>query len=175
MNTDTPVFVLTDAVKAEIDRWVKKYPEGKQQSAVVEALFLAQDQNGGWLSDAALKAVADYLKIPVVAACEAASFYDMFHLQPVGKHKISICTNVPCALRGAGQLVDAVQSRLGVGLNQTTDDGLFTIKEVECMAACIGAPMCQVNDRAYHENLTPESLVALIDTLAAQEGNNNED
>lgn len=161
-------FVLADAVTKEIDRWIEKYPPEQKKSALVKALLLAQDQNGGWLSDAAMNAVADYLEVPHIVAYEAATFYDMYNLKPIGKNKISVCTNVSCMLRGSDDIIDCLKERLKINVGETTPDGLFTITEVECMAACAGAPMCQVNDKDYHENLTPQKMSALIDQLAQE-------
>lgn len=158
-------FVLSDSVKKEIDHWIKKYPPDQKKSALVKALLLAQDQNGGWLSDMAMNAVADYLDVPHIVAYEAATFYDMYNLKPIGKNKISVCTNVACMLRGSEEIIDCLKERLNINVGETTKDGLFTVTEVECMAACAGAPMCQINDKAYHENLTPEKMLALIDKL----------
>lgn len=163
------MFTFSEAAKKEIDHWVAKYPSGRQQSAVVAALFVAQRENGNWLSDAAMEAVADYLQIPKIVVFEAATFYDMFNLKPTGKHKISVCTNVSCQLRGSDELVACLKSRLGIVPGETTPDGLFSLREVECMAACTGAPMCQIDDKRYHENLTPEKMLALIDAMIAQE------
>ena len=158
-------MILDAAIKKEIDRWVAKFPKGKQRSAVVEALLLAQAKNGGWLNEPAMDEVAAYLDLARIEVYEVATFYDMFELAPVGQHKIAICTNVSCMLTGANELVDAAKKRLGIGFGETTKDGKFYLREVECLAACVGAPMCQIDDQAYHENLTPESIVALIDTL----------
>ena len=159
------IFILSESVKKEIDRWIRKYPPDQKRSAVVISLLLAQEQHGGWLSHAAMNAVADYLEMPRIIAYEAATFYDMLNLKPIGKNKISICTNVSCMLRGSDDIVACLQKRLGINLGETTKDGLFTLKEVECMAACGGAPMCQINDKNYHENLTPEKMLAIIDVL----------
>jgi NADH-quinone oxidoreductase subunit E len=169
MTVSTQPFVLSDDVKKEIDRWVAKYPKGKQQSAVVEALFLAQHQNGGYLSDAAMNAVAEYLTLPPIVVYEAATFYDMFNLKPIGKHKISVCTNVSCMLRGSSDLMKAIKNRLNISSGETTIDGMWTVKEVECMAACAGAPMCQIDDKKYHEHLTAEKMVSLIDAVESEE------
>jgi len=158
-------FVLSDPVKKEIDRWIEKYPPDQKKSAIVKALLLAQEQNGGWLSDVAMNAVADYLDVPHIVAYEAATFYDMYNLKPIGKNKISVCTNVPCMLRGSDEIIDCLKKRLQINVGETTKDGLFTIKEVECMAACAAAPMCQINDKKYHEHLTPEKMLGLIDRL----------
>ncbi len=156
---------LSDTVKQQIDHWLKKFTPEQQRSVVVEALLLVQDQNGGWLSEPAMDAVADYLKLARIEVYEVATFYDMFELAPVGQHKIAICTNISCQLRGSEEIVLAVKKRLGVGPGQTTKDGKFFVRETECLGACIGAPMCQIDDKNYHENLTPEKMVALIDAL----------
>lgn len=158
-------FVLSDPVKKEIDHWITKYPPDQKKSAIVKALLLAQEQNGGWLSDIAMNAVADYLEVPHIVAYEAATFYDMYNLKPIGKNKISVCTNVACMLRGSDDIIDCLKNRLHINVGETTKDGLFTITEVECMAACAAAPMCQINDKKYHENLTPEKMLGLIDQL----------
>jgi NADH-quinone oxidoreductase subunit E len=157
--------MLDNESKQKIDHWIAKYPADKKRSAVTAALLIVQEKNGGWLSDAMLNAVAEYLNLARIEVYEVATFYDMFELKPVGQHKISVCTNVACMLRGADALVAALKTRLGIDLGQTTPDGKFFLREVECMGACVGAPMCQVDDKHYHENLTPDSLVALIDRL----------
>lgn len=158
-------FVISASVRDEIDRWLKKYPPNQKPSAVVPALFLVQQQNGGWLSTEAIHAVAEYLGMPPIAAYEVATFYDMYHLQPIGKNKIGVCTNVPCLLRGSTDIVACLQKRLGISLGETTKDGLFTLRELECMGACVGAPMCQVNDQTYYENLTPQKMLFIVDQL----------
>ncbi|OGT68431.1 MAG: NADH dehydrogenase [Gammaproteobacteria bacterium RIFCSPHIGHO2_12_FULL_45_9] len=162
-------FEIAPEVKAEIDLWVAKYPEGCHQSALIAALLLVQQQNGGWLSNSAIQATANYLNLPEITAFEAATFYDLYHLEPIGKHKISVCTNLSCTLRGSDELLACLRQRLGIGPDETTTDGRYTIREVECLAACAGAPMCQVDDQAYHENLTPEKLNALLDQLDAND------
>ena len=159
------LFVISDSVKTEIDRWIEKYPPDQKRSAVVAAALLVQEQNEGWISEAAMKAVAEYLEIPPIVVYEVVSFYDMYNTQPIGKNKIGVCTNVACSLRGSDEIVDCLKKRLGVGMGETTDDGLFTLREMECMAACAGAPMCQVNDKQYHEKLTPEKMLGIIDQL----------
>lgn len=162
-RTDT--FLLSDNVKTEIDHWLSKYPADQRRSAIVASLLLAQKQNGGWLSDAVMDAVADYLKIPRVEAYEVATFYDMYNLKPIGKHKISVCTNISCMLRGSDKIVAALKECLGIGLNETTADGKFSLCESECLAACGGAPMCQIDDKEYIENLTPEKIVKMLDKI----------
>lgn len=165
MRVTTETFIISEANQKEIDQWLTKYPKDQKRSAIITALLLVQKQNGGWLSDAAMNAVADYLQLPPIAVYEIATFYDMYYLEPIGKHKISICTNVPCMLMGSDKIVACAKKRLGIEFNQTTADGLFFLQEMECMAACGGAPMCQVDDQHYHENLTEEKMLALIDDL----------
>lgn len=165
MSVTTNIFIITDTIKKQIDRWLTQYPPDQKRSAIITALLLVQKHNGGWLSEAAINAVADYLEIPQIAAYEVATFYDMYHLKPIGKHKISICTNVACMLMGSDKVVACVEKRLGIHLGETTADGLFTLQEMECMAACGGAPMCQIDDQEYHENLTEEKMLVLVDDL----------
>jgi len=158
-------FVISDSNKAKIDHWLVKYPPEQKRSAVVPALLYIQEQNDGWLSEAAMDAVAEYLGLPRIMIYEVATFYDMFELKPIGKHKINICTNLSCMLRGCDEIILCLRRRLGIGLGETTKDRQFTLRESECLAACGGAPMCQVNDREYHENLTPEKMLTIIDRL----------
>jgi NADH-quinone oxidoreductase subunit E len=155
---------LNTASLTELDSWIAKYPEGRQMSAVMAGLRIAQDQNGGWLSDELIEAVAVYLDMEPIEAYEVATFYSMYERDPVGRHKISVCTNISCMLRGSDEVVSHLESRLGIKLGQTTADGEFTLKEVECLGACVNAPMMQVG-RQYHENLTPELLDSIIDNL----------
>jgi len=159
------MFELSADNKKKIDHWLTKYPPEQKRSAIVAALLYAQEQNHGWLSDEAMNAVANYLGLAHIEAYEVATFYDMFELQPVGKHLIRVCTNVPCMLRGSEQIVKCLHERLGVGLGETSADGKFTLREAECMAACANAPMCQVDDKAYHVDLTPEKMLAIINEL----------
>lgn len=169
MTTETEKFQLSEAAKRHIDHWLAKYPPEQRQSAVVEALFVAQAENDNWLSEAAMNAVAEYLQLAPIVVYEAASFYDMFNLKPIGKHKIALCTNISCMLRGSEKITACLKQRLGIGLGETTADGMFTLKEVECMAACANAPMCQVDDKEYVVDLTPEKMLAVIDELVAKE------
>lgn len=158
-------MILSDETKKHIDHWITKYPAEQKRSAVVSALLAAQEQNGGWLNEAAMDAVANYLELSRIEVYEVATFYDMFELKPVGQHKIAVCTNVSCMLCGSEDILKAIKQRLGVGPGETTRDGKFFIREVECMGACVKAPMCQIDDKEYHLNLTPESMIALIDKL----------
>ena len=159
-------FVISEEVEKEINWWLAKYPSNQKRSAIVPALLFVQKQNGGWLSESAMNAVADYLELPRVWAYEVATFYDMYNLKPIGKYKIGICQNVSCFLRGSDEIVICVKKRLGIDFNETTPDGLFTLKSIECMAACGRAPICQINDREYYENLTPEKILSIIDKLS---------
>jgi NADH-quinone oxidoreductase subunit E len=161
-------FELSENTKQHIDHWLTKYPADQRRSAIVASLLAAQEQNGGHLTDAAMNAVADYLKIPHVEAYEVATFYDMYNLKPIGQHKIAVCTNISCMLRGGDEILKHCKNRLKIDVNETTADGKFTLREVECMAACVGAPMCQVDDKAYHENLTPEKMDQIIDELSLE-------
>jgi NADH-quinone oxidoreductase subunit E len=156
--------LLSDASRAEIDRWIAKYPPDRKQAAVLAALRVAQEQNGGWLSVELIEAVAEYLEMPPVAVEEAATFYTMFDLKPVGRHKVCVCTNIACQLNGSDRIMNHLQKRLGVKPGETTVGGKFTLKEVECLGACGGAPMMMV-DRTYHENLTPEKVDEILNQL----------
>ncbi len=155
---------LTTEVRAQIDHWVAKFPAGRAQSAILSALTIAQHHHQGWLSEDLIRAVADYLQIPEVKAFEVATFYSMFELKPVGRHKLEVCNKISCMLCGAGDIVKHLKQRLGIEVGETTADGRFTLKEVECLGACAGAPMMMVDEK-YHENLTPESVDKLLDEL----------
>jgi len=150
--------------KAEIDRWISQYPADQKQSAVMAALRIAQDNNGGSLTTESMDAVADYLAMPRVSVYEVATFYSMYELKPVGKHKISVCTNVSCMLLGSDDIVGHLQQRLGIKLGETREDGKFTLKEVECLGACGGAPMFQIANQ-YYENLTPQRIDDILNSL----------
>ena len=147
-----------------IDKWIAKYPPENRQAAVIPALHIVQDANGGHLTTALMDELAEYLAMPEIAVYEVASFYSMFEHKPVGKHKISICTNISCMLRGSEDIVKHLENKFGIKLGDTTSDGKFTIKEVECLGACVGAPMCLIG-RDYHENLTPDKIDAILDKL----------
>ena len=150
--------------KADIDNWVAKYPADKKESAVMAALRIVQDQNAGFLTNDLIDAVAEYLDMPTIAVYEVATFYSMYERDPVGKHKICVCTNISCMLNGSDEIVSHLENKLGIKLGETTEDGKFTLKEVECLGACVNAPMLQLG-REYHEKLTAEKLDKLIDSL----------
>ena len=152
---------LSAKVRAGIDEWLAKYPTDQKQSAVMAALRLVQEEQG-WLSTELMDAVADYLDMEPISVYEVATFYSMYDLKPVGRHKISVCTNISCMLRGSGEIMAYLERKLGVTRGHTTADGRFQLKEVECLAACAGAPMFMV-DKTYYENLTPERVDAILD------------
>jgi len=153
-------FVSEDSL-AEIDRWVKKYPDEQKQSAVMQALTLVQEAQGH-LTAPAMDAVAAYLDMPAVAVYEVASFYSMYRRKPAGRHAINVCTNISCHLRDSKAIFSALEQKLGIKHGETTADGRFTLSEVECLGACVNAPMMQV-DKDYHENLTVDALDGVLD------------
>ncbi len=157
-------FAFTAENLAKAKTIVARYPEGRQRSAVLPLLDLAQRQCGGWLPEPALRYVGDFLKMPHMAVMEVATFYTMFNLKPVGRHFVQVCTTTPCWLRGSDEVVSACKKHLGIGMNETTADGEFTLTEVECLGACVNAPMVQINDD-YYEDLDGESMVRLLDAL----------
>ncbi len=156
---------LSAHVREEIDRWVARFPETRKRSAVIGALHAVQHENSGYLTPELMDAVAEYLDLPAIQVYEVATFYSMFETRPVGRHSVSICTNVSCMLRGAEELVAHVEDKLGIPLGESTPDGRIYLKrEEECLAACCGAPMMMI-DHVYHENLTPERVDELLDGL----------
>ncbi|MCB1766301.1 MAG: NADH-quinone oxidoreductase subunit NuoE [Candidatus Competibacteraceae bacterium] len=157
--------VLSAHARAEIDHWLTRYPADRKQSAVLAALREVQHENGGYLTTELMDAVADYLDLPPIAVYEVASFYSMFELKPVGRHSISVCTNISCMLRGGDAILAHLEKKLGIKLGESTPDGKFYLKrEEECLAACCGAPMMQV-DHVYYEQLTPEKVDQVLDRL----------
>lgn len=159
--TPVDVNVLSQKVRAEIDRWIVKFPPERKQSALLPALLIAQEDHDGWLTNEIIEAVADYINIPKIAAYEVVTFYSMYDLKPVGKTKILLCTNISCMLSGSEILVQFFRQRYGIGLGETTPDGKFTLKEAECLAACAGAPACIVGKK-YYENVTPEKMENIL-------------
>ena len=157
--------LLSAHARAEIDHWLTRYPADRKQSAVLAALREVQHENGGYLTTELMDAVADYLDLPPIAVYEVASFYSMFELQPVGRHCIAVCTNISCMLRGSDTVLSYIERKLGIKLGESTPDGKFYLKkEEECLAACCGAPMMQV-DHVYYENLTPEKVDRILGSL----------
>ena len=156
--------MLSPGALQKIDREVAKYPADQKQSAVMAALAVAQDEMG-WLSTETMDFVADYLGMPPIAVYEVASFYAMYNLKPVGRHKLTICTNLPCALSGATKAAAYLQSRLGIGFNETSADGRFTLKEGECMGACGDAPVLLVDNKRMCSWMSNDKLDRLLDEL----------
>jgi len=158
-------FAFNDANLAEAKKHIAKYPKGRQASAVMPLLWLAQYQEG-WVSRVAMDVIAGMLEMAPIRVYEVATFYTMYSLKPKGTHLIQVCRTTPCWLRGSDGLTDLCKKKLGIGMHETTKDGKFTLMEVECLGACVNAPMVQINDDFY-EDLTPESLSKVLDELAA--------
>ena len=158
-----PGELLSEHTRQEIDRWVAKFPPERRRSAVIAALREAQHQNHGYLTTELMDAIAAYLGLPPIQVYEVASFYSMFETRPVGRVHVSVCTNISCMLCGSDAIVKAVEDHLGIKVGESTPDGKFYLKrEEECLAACNNAPMMMV-DHVYHENLTPETAVKILD------------
>ena len=144
--------------------YIARYPAGRQQSAVLPLLDLAQRQNGGTLPDGAMQAIATMLDMPYIRVVEVATFYTMVHIKPVGKYLLQCCTTTPCWLRGSSEVVDAIRKHLGIEMGETTADGLFTLTEVECLGGCVNAPIVQINDDFY-EDLDAKNVVKVLNAL----------
>lgn len=165
VSLPAPESVLSEHSIEEIDEWLTRYPDDQKQSAVLAALSIAQHQNLGWLSTELMDAVAAKLEMPPIAVYEVASFYSMFETQPVGKHCVAICTNISCMLMGSDTIVNHVENKYGIKLGESTSDGKIFLKvEEECLAACSGGPMMQVN-HVYHTQLTPQKVDEILDAL----------
>jgi len=156
--------MLTAESQKKIDREIAKYPPDQKQSAVMAALAIAQEEQG-WLSSEAIEAVADYLGMAPIAAYEVASFYNMYDLKPVGKFKLTVCTNLPCMLSGAVDAGEYLKTKLGIDYNETTPDGKITLKQGECMGACGDAPVMLVNNRRMCGSMLPEQIDKLLAEL----------
>ncbi len=158
-------YALPAHICEEIDRWRARFPEGRQRSAIIAALHAVQHENHGYLTAEQMNAVADYLDLPAIQVYEVATFYSMFQTRKVGRNEVSICTNISCMLRGADDIVEHVEHKLGIKLGESTGDGrIFLKEEEECIAACCGAPVMMVNHR-YHENLTTGEIDEILDGL----------
>lgn len=156
---------LSEQVCREIDHWVAKFPKGRQRSAVISALQAVQHENQGFLTQDLMDAVAEHLDLPPIQVYEVATFYSMFETDPVGRHCISVCTNISCMLCGSTEIVAYLEKKLDVKLGESTEDGKFYLKqEEECLAACCGAPMMMVN-HDYHENITPQKIDEILEEL----------
>ena len=158
-------MLLSDHVREEIEHWKARFPADRQRSAIIGALHAVQHENDGYLTPELMNAVAEYLELPSIQVYEVATFYSMFQTKPVGRHNVAICTNVSCMLRGAEEIVEHVENRLGIKLGESTEDGRIYLKrEEECLAACCGAPMMMV-DHKYYENLASEQVDEILDGL----------
>jgi len=156
--------MLSPESLALIDQEVAKYPPEHKQSAVMSALRIAQIELG-WLSRDTIEYVANYLEMPAIAAYEVATFYNMYDLAPVGRNKVTLCTNLPCQLQGADKIAQHLQAKLGIGFGETTADGRYTLKEGECMGTCGHGPLCLHNNHKMHTGLTTESVDKLLDEM----------
>lgn len=156
--------LISAAAIAEIEHWRGKYPPERKRPPIIAALKIVQKEHNNYLDETVMNALAVYLDVPPIAVYEVATFYTMYNLKPVGEHVISVCTNLSCMMCGAKDVVKQLTERLNIGLGETTADGKITLVEVECMAACGGAPMLEVGE-VFHENLTPEKIDAILQTL----------
>ncbi len=156
--------LLPEQVRAEIDKWIAKYPPDRQASAVMAALRIVQEENGGWLTPELMDAVARYLDMPPVSVYEVATFYSMYEHRPVGRHKVCVCDSISCMLNGSGKLLAHLEEKLGVKPGEVTPDGRFSFKKVECLGACVDAPVVMIG-RKYYEKLTPAALDKLLSEL----------
>jgi len=162
-------FAFTPENMTKAKAYIAKYPPGRQASAVLWLLYLAQEQHDNWVPRAAMDHIAEILEMPAIRVYEVASFYTMFNLRPVGRHFLQVCTTTPCWLRGSDEVVAACKKKLGIGIGETTPDGKFTLFEVECLGACVNAPIIQVNNGDFYEDLDGPATEKLIDTLARGE------
>jgi NADH-quinone oxidoreductase subunit E len=157
-------FEFNQANKIKVEEILKKYPSNRKKSAVMPLLDLAQRQNQNWISKGVIEKIATILEMPEIKVYEIASFYTMYNLKPVGKFLLQFCKTTPCMLRGIDQIIKDCEKKLGIKIDQTTADSLFTIKEVECLGACVNAPVVQINDD-YFEDLTSEKFQQILDDL----------
>ena len=164
MSTPETKFEFSPDYLERAKAHIAKYPEGRQASAVMPLLDLAQRENGGWISREAMAYIADMLDMAEIRVYEVATFYTMYNLQPVGKYLVQLCRTTPCWLCGANELLGACKEELGIGIGETTEDGIFTLVEVECLGACVNAPMMQINDD-YYEDLTPARIKEILAML----------
>ena len=155
---------LSKSAYGKIDREIAKFPSGRKRSAIIAAMAIAQDETR-WLSPEVMQEIADYLEVPFIAVEEIASFYSMFDTQPIGKYKITVCTNLPCDYSGGGQAARHLQAQLGVGFGETTQDGLFTLVKGECMGACGDGPVLLVNNKRMHVRMSNEKIDHLLEDL----------
>ena len=165
MSVNDIPFEFSQSLRYEADKIVSKYPEGRQASAVLPLLDLVQRQNGGWVTTEMMSAVALFLDMAPIRVYEVASFYTMINLEPVGEIVVEVCTTTPCWLRGCDGIVQACESTLGIVLGETSSDGRFTLREVECLGACVNAPIVKIHDD-YYEDLDPDRTRAILDSIS---------
>ena len=163
-NNNLEKFEFTKKNLEEVDKIFAKYPDEQKSSAVMPLLDLAMRQIGGWITESAMKYISNLINVPYIRVYEVASFYSMFNLDPIGKNFIQVCTTTSCWLRGSDDILKLCKKYLNIENNQTTKDGLFTLKEVECLGACVNAPMIQINDN-YYEDLNKDSLLNILNKL----------
>lgn len=163
---------FSEKKQAEIQEIIKRYPEGKHKSALLPVLHLAQEEFGGWLDVPVMNYVAEILNITPIEVYEVATFYSMYNMKPVGKYLFEVCQTGPCMLRGSDQIIDYIKNNLGIKVGETTPDGMFTLKTVECLGACGYAPMMQLG-KTYREHLTPEKVDAIIGQCRTISATNN--
>ena len=156
--------MISSEAKKEIDFWVSKYPEGRESSAVMQALTIVQKENGGSLNPDLINEVAEYLEMPAISVQEVATFYENYNHKPVGKHVVRFCHNISCMLNGSDELISYLEEKLEVKTGQVSKNGLVSVKKVECLGACVGGPMCQSGDQ-YYEHLTKEKLDNILEDL----------
>ena len=163
---------FSEKKQAEIQEIIKRYPEGKHKSALLPVLHLAQEEFGGWLDVPVMDYVAEILNITPIEVYEVATFYSMYNMKPVGKYLFEVCHTGPCMLRGSDQIIDYIKNKLGIKVGETTPDGMFTLKTVECLGACGYAPMMQLG-KIYREHLTPQKIDAIIEQCRTISATNN--
>lgn len=163
---------FSDEKLKKVEEIVARYPDGKHKSALLPVLHLAQDEFGGWLSPETMDYVASLLKLDPIEVYEVATFYSMYNLKPVGRYLFEVCQTGPCMLRGSDQIIDYIKQKLNIGVGETTADGLFTLKTVECLGACGYAPMMQLG-KYFREHLTPEKVDAIIEECRKNAATNN--
>ncbi len=158
-------FAFSEANMAQVEKIIAKYPKGRQASAVMPLLDIAQRQHDNWIPEAAMEEIGRILDMPRIKVFEVATFYTMYNLAPRGKHHLQFCTTTPCWLKGSAEVVNACERHLGIKLGETTPDGMFTMTDVECLGACVNAPVFQRNGDEFYEDLTPENVVKVLDQL----------
>jgi NADH-quinone oxidoreductase E subunit len=162
-----PLFSFSKENEGRVQDILKRYPEGRQASAILPLFDLAQRQSGGWLPSSAIEKITEMLGLPVIRGYEVATFYTLFNLKPVGKYHLQVCGTTPCMLCGSEELKNVCKKHLKIECGETTKDGLFTLNEVECLGACVKAPVVQINDD-YYEDLTAQSFQHLLEDLARE-------